>query len=99
MSGFVQNHPGDWPVYLPAVEGAVRACPQKALGDRSPIEVVMGLKPKMPFTLSRNLPVEDVGVERYVEMLVEDLAEVYKEVYHQAEEEATPEEGAADGAP
>jgi hypothetical protein len=46
----------------------------KVLGDRSPYEVVTGLKPVMPATLRARLPVGDVNVDEYVKDLVEHLA-------------------------
>ena len=60
-AGFVKNHPSDWLHYLPAAEGAMRAVMMAALGGRSPMEVVMGLKPQLPAALTQALPVEHMG--------------------------------------
>ena len=61
LVGFVKNHPNNWLHYLPAAEGAMRAVAMAALGGQSPMEVVMGLKPQLPATLTQALPVEHMG--------------------------------------
>ena len=43
------------------------------------MEVVMGLKPQLPATLSQGLPMEHMGVSDYAVALVEDLMRGYKE--------------------
>ena len=40
-----------WVEYLPFVVGHLRTMNMAALGGRSPMEVVTGLKPKLPQTL------------------------------------------------
>ena len=52
-----------WVEYLPLVVGHLRAMNMAVLGGRSPMEVVMGVKPQLPQTIAAGLPVRDVGVD------------------------------------
>ena len=97
MQGFVQGHPERWMFYLPAVEGAMRALPQESLGGRCPMEVVMGLQPKIPTTLANGLPVQDIGVERYVVMLVDGMMAAHQEILQLAKDKAVEHEGYDEG--
>ena len=63
------------------------------LGDRSPMEVVMGLKPLLPATLTQALPVEHMGISDYVVGLVEDLMKGYKEILELGREANVVHEG------
>ena len=53
----------DWHLWLPFVVGFLRTQKMKALGNRSPMEVVMGIQPDLPASLRAGLPVEAVGAE------------------------------------
>ena len=52
-----------WVDFLPFVVGHVRAQKMAVLGGRSPMEVVMGLQPRLPQMLSGGLPVQHAGVD------------------------------------
>ena len=75
----------------------MRAIAMPALGGRSPMEVVMGLKPQLPATLSQALPVEHKGVSDYVVSLLEDLMKGYKEILELGREAHVTHEGEDSG--
>ena len=53
----------------------------------------MGLKPKIPMTLMANLPVEDIGVDRYVVLLLDGMLKAHQEILELAKEKAVEHEG------
>ena len=61
------------------------------------MEVVMGLKPQLPATLSQGLPVEHMGVSDYVVALLEDLMRGYREILELGREENVTHEGEDSG--
>ena len=63
------------------------------LGGRCPMEIVTGLKPQLPATLTANLPIQEVGTSEYVEELLKYLAVTHKEVLQLAREAAVEHEG------
>ena len=81
MRKFLRDHAGDWELRLPALLGAVRATPMVSLGGRSPMEVVMGIKPQLPATIQSRLPVEDIGATDYVRSLLDYLETTHREVF------------------
>ena len=80
MRAFCEAHDGDWELHLPFVVGRLRAMEMKALGGRSPYEVVTGLKPVLPATMKVKLPVVSVGVDEYVKGLVDALDNMHSEI-------------------
>ena len=87
------EHAEDWEQRLPALLGALRAMPMTVLGGRSPMEIVTGLKPQLPATLTASLPIQEVGTSEYVEELLKYLAMTHKEVLQLAREAAVGHEG------
>ena len=61
------------------------------------MEVVMGLKPQLPATLSQGLSMEHMGVSDYVVALLEDLMRCYKEILELGREENVTHEGEDSG--
>ena len=57
------------------------------------MEVVTGLKPKLPGTLVAGLPVQEQGVSDYIEGLLKYLEVTHKEVFELARESAVEHEG------
>ena len=49
----------------------------KVLGGRSPYEVVLGLKPKLPASLDPSVPVEHVTIDEYVAKVAQYCRETY----------------------
>ena len=78
--------PSHWVDFMPFVVGHLRAMKMAALGGRSPMEVVMGIQPKMPATLAYRLPVYEVGVDEYVKDLLEYLTWTHDQVHERAKE-------------
>ena len=68
--------------------------PLKALGSRSPYEVVTGLKPKLPRSLEVTHVIEHVDVEEYSRRLVEYFRETYRSV-ESVQREALEAKGSA----
>ena len=64
-----------------------------SLGGKSPMEVVMGIKPQMPATVQMRLPVEEVGVADYVKRLLDYLEVTHREVLELSRERAVDHEG------
>merc|ERR1712079_874260 len=93
MRKFLRDHATDWEFRLPALLGAVRATPMASLGGRSPMEVVMGIKPQLPATVQSRLPVEEIGVGDYVKHLLDYLEVTHREVLELARERAVEHEG------
>ena len=63
------------------------------------MEVVTGLKPKLPQTLAAGLPIRDVGVDQYVAELIDYFASTYKEVREKGLELARATEGTLKAGP
>ena len=86
-----------WVDFLPFVVGHLRAQKMAVLGGRSPIEVVMGLQPKLPQVLSGGLPVQDIGVQQYVVDLLRYLEETHRDIKANSRELAAAREAVRDG--
>ena len=84
-----------WVEYLPLVVGHLRAMNMAVLGGRSPIEVVMGIKPRLPQTIAAGLPVRDVGIDAYVRELIVSLNRTWQSVRDHGREIAQLREGTA----
>ena len=84
-----------WVEYLPLVVGHLRAMNMAVLGGRSPMEVVMGIKPRLPQTIAAGLPVRDVGIDTYVRQLVQALTRTWQSVREIGREVAQQREGTA----
>ena len=87
----VEDHPEDWLERLPFVQNVLRTSPVKALGGRSPYEVVLGLKFKTPASMLGAVPVEERSVNAYVESLRQYLEEAHAELrrkFESSKEEA-----------
>ena len=93
------NLQGDWTIWIPFVEGHIRTQKMKALGGRSPMEVVMGIQPELPATLRAGLNVQDMNTTDYMHDLVKYLKETHKRVRALAAELEIEKEGRDDGAP
>ena len=55
----------------------------------------MGIKPRLPQTISAGLPVRDIGVDVYVRQLVQSLNRTWQSVRDQGRELAQHREGTA----
>ena len=63
-----------------AAVGRLRTLRLKALGGRSPYEVITGMQPTLPATLAGKLPVMSIPVDSYVAQLRQHLDQTYAEV-------------------
>ena len=86
-----------WVEYLPLIVGHLRAMNMAVLGGRSPMEVVMGVKPRLPQTITSQLPVRAVGIDQYVKDLVQALGDTWRCVRDVGREIAQAREGTASG--
>ena len=57
------------------------------------MEVVMGIKPQLPATVQARLPVEPIGVTKYVQALLDYLEVTHREVLELSREHAVEHEG------
>ena len=71
VRGLVQEHPEDWENVLPYAQCILRITPLKALGGRSPYEVVTGLRPKLPRLFEPGQAVQEISVNDYSKRLLE----------------------------
>jgi hypothetical protein len=69
-----------WPDLIPYAQCALRILPLKALGGRSPYEVVTGIRPKLPAAMVATFPVQEASVDEYGEMLIGYLRTTYARV-------------------
>ena len=74
------DHPDDWVARLPYAQSVMRNLPLKALGGRSPYEVVTGLRPKYPESLRAGHMVESLDVDTYANRCQIFFKETYAEV-------------------
>ena len=61
------------------------------------MEVVTGIKPSLPMTISSQLPVQDIGIDQYVTDLIQALGQTYAEVREVNREIAQDREGTTKG--
>ena len=80
VRGLVAEFSGDWEERVPFCECILRISPMKALGGRTPYEVVTGLKPRLPSGLDMAQPVRRATVGDYAERLRQYFAETYASV-------------------
>ena len=73
--------PSNWEAYLPRVQFALRSLPRKALGGRSPIEIVTGLRPTVPSSLSLGSLPAALTADDYCKCLIESMLKVNAEVH------------------
>ena len=97
MRGLVQEHPKDWEQMLPYTQFILRCTPMKALGGRSPYEVVTGIRPAMPASMKASGPVNRLTVDEYCERLLRYLQETYQSIQRIRQNDAELEEGHARG--
>ena len=69
-----------------------------ALNGRSPFEVVWGFQPQIPTTLAGALPVQNMGVDAYVQELVKYFEYTHRDVNRHMKEIAEAKEGTEHGA-
>jgi len=72
-----EDHPHGWPDMIPYAQCILRILPLKALGNRSPYEVVTGLRPKLPTAMVARFPVQEITVDLYAEQLIAYLRTMY----------------------
>ena len=80
VTKMVQDHPGDWETKLKYAQFVLRTAPMKVLGDRSPYEVVTGLRPSMPAMLNYGHIVRAEAPTECVKDLVEAIKVIHKDV-------------------
>ena len=56
----------NWPAMLPYAQCVLRILPLKSLSNRSPYEVVTGLRPRLPSAMLARFPVQEITVDMYV---------------------------------
>ena len=98
MRSILSDNPKDWVERLPYVQSILRTAPMKALGGRSPYEVVLGIKPKYPSALVGVHPVEETCTDRYVANLAEYFRTTYLELQKKFESHVEESEGRGPGA-
>ena len=70
VRALVDDDPEDWERHLQFAVLLLRTSPMAALGGRSPYEVVTGLKPRMPRSMTGAFPVAELTTEDYVKELL-----------------------------
>ena len=73
VRGILQGETEKWEEALMYATLILRSAPMACLGGRCPYEVVTGLKPRLPGTLSSGLPVTKQTTDGYVEDLLNHL--------------------------
>ena len=96
MVGLLDQYKGDWVDRLPYAQLSLRTIPMKALGGRTPYEVVTGMKARIPKTLMDAGIVEQTSVDEYVSELCKYLEKTYANVKRIANEALEAEESKAD---
>ena len=97
VRGLVKDHPSDWEERIPFAQSVLRMVPLKALNGRSPYEVVLGLKFKLPSSLLAAHQVESISTDEYVERLGRFFNETYRELERTFEASAEKQEGTGTG--
>ena len=69
VRALVDEAPECWEAKISYCQAILRIIPLKALGGRSPFEVVTGLRPKLPAALDPAMPVEHLELDGYMERL------------------------------
>ena len=87
----------NWPNLVPYAQCVLRIIPMKALGGRSPYEVVTGMRPKLPSSMLVRHPVQDMTVDEYAESLVEYLRDMNLRLRAQMQDAADAAEQDAEG--
>ena len=82
-----EEHPSQWPQMLPYAQCILRILPLKSLGNRSPYEVVTGLRPNLPSALTARFAVQAMDVDEYAKGLIECLKSVYARITAMAQDE------------
>ena len=93
----ITEHASDWESKLPFAQFALRVLPKRVLGNRSPYEVVTGLKPKMPTNILSGLAPRSVTIDDYAKDLVESLSGVYNDIRRAQIERAQQDRDKAEG--
>ena len=73
-------------------ESILGTVPLASLGGRSPYEVVMGIKPRLPAALVAGQPVEPISIDEYVARLSRYFKETNSEVERVQREHAEASE-------
>ena len=76
-----KHDPQSWESLLPKVQFGLRSLPRKALGDRSPIETVTGLRPVFPNSIALGVLPESLTADEYTKRLIESMIEVRSEIH------------------
>ena len=76
-----KDSPDQWEVLLPRVCFGLRSLPRKALGGRSPLEVVTGLRPKFPNSLALGSLPQSLTADDYCQRLISSMVTVYNEIH------------------
>ena len=97
MRCLIAGRPTAWETMLPYAQCILRIMPMKSLGGRSPYEVVLGFRPRLPSSLLGGLPVEDEDVETYATKLQKHFSEMYKELELKFKEHEEDTAGRGDG--
>ena len=97
VRGLVEDQPEDWERMIPFAECILRAQPMAVLGNRSPYEIVTGIKPKLLGAMLGELPRKSVSVGKYVTRLQEYMRGTYRLVQRQQEAVIERMEGKEDG--
>lgn len=89
MRALVEKHPKDWVRFIPFVQGIIRATPVKHLGNRSPLEVIIGLKPTRPQSLVKGEMVFHQTEEEYIKWMLSFFPKMWDDVHRaqQAQDE------------
>ncbi len=77
----VDEDPECWEAKIPYCQAILRIIPLKALGGRSPCDVVTGVRPKLPAGLDPAMPVEHLELDGYMERLRVYFTQTYKAVF------------------
>lgn len=98
VRGLVEGRAHEWEASMPYAQFILRIMPMKVLGGRSPYEIVLGIKPKLPQSLLGGHSVLDQSTDDYVDKLVKHFREVYAELERKFKEHEEDIMGRGSGA-
>ena len=93
----VEGNASEWEMMLPYAQCILRIMPMKVLGGRSPYEVVMGFRPRLPASLIGEVPVTEVSVDTYVSKLHKHFKQVYDDMAQRFKDHEEDQVGRGEG--
>ena len=71
MQAQLQNNPEGWESKLKPAQFLLSVTPMSVLGNRTPYEVVTGIRPELPHSIAYGQPVRAMSQDEYIKALIE----------------------------